>query len=112
DYATYDDLKGKTITVYTGIVTPEDALLKSTWAPFEKCARATIKGEFDKTFEAQILVRAKAGNLPDIGIVPQPGLLQALVKTGKAVPASKETEDMVDKNFSESWKGYGSVDGK
>ena len=112
DFAQYGNLKGKTVTVYTGIVTPEDALLKKTWAPFEKCTGATIKGEFDKTFEAQILVRAKAGNLPDIGIIPQPGLLQTLVKTGKAVPASKETEDMVDKNFSESWKAYGTVDGK
>ena len=112
EYTQYGDLKGKTVTVYTGIVTPEDQLLKDTWAPFEKCTGATIKGEFDKTFEAQILVRAKAGNLPDIAIVPQPGLLQTLVKTGKAVVASKETEDMVDKNFSESWKGYGSVDGK
>ncbi|MDT7573165.1 MAG: alpha-glucoside transport system substrate-binding protein [Actinomycetota bacterium] len=112
DYAQYGDLKGKTVTVYTGIVTPEDQLLKDTWAPFEKCTGATIKGEFDKTFEAQILVRAKAGNLPDIAIVPQPGLLQTLVKTGKAVEADAATTAMVDKNFSESWKGYGSVDGK
>jgi alpha-glucoside transport system substrate-binding protein len=112
DFAQYGDLKGKTVTVYTGIVTPEDALLKKTWEPFEKCTGATIKGEFDKTFEAQILVRAKANNLPDIGIVPQPGLLQTLVKTGKAVPASKETEDLVDKNFDKSWKDLGSADGK
>ena len=112
DYKQYGDLKGKTVTVYTGIVTPEDQLLKDTWAPFEKCTGATIKGEFDKTFEAQILVRAKAGNLPDIGIMPQPGLLQTLVKTGKAVPANQATTDMVDKNFTASWKSYGSVDGK
>ena len=112
DYKQYGDLKGKTVTVYTGIVTPEDQLLKDTWAPFEKCTGATIKGEFDKTFEAQILVRAKAGNLPDIGIMPQPGLLQTLVKTGKAVPANQATTDMVDKNFTASWKAYGSVDGK
>ncbi|MCW2570308.1 MAG: sugar transporter substrate-binding protein [Frankiales bacterium] len=112
EFAQYGDLKGKTITVYTGIVTPEDALLKETWAPFEKCTGATIKGEFDKTFEAQILVRAKAGNLPDIGIIPQPGLLKTLVATGKAVPANQATTDMVDKNFSASWKSYGTVDGK
>ncbi|MBK5307570.1 MAG: carbohydrate ABC transporter substrate-binding protein [Frankiaceae bacterium] len=112
EYTQYGDLSGKTVTVYTGIVTPEDAQLKATWAPFEKCTGATIKGEFDKTFEAQILVRAKAGNLPDIAIVPQPGLLQTLVKTGKAVAADQATTDMVDKNFSASWKGYGSVDGK
>jgi alpha-glucoside transport system substrate-binding protein len=112
EFTQYGNLKGKTVTVYTGIVTPEDAQLKATWAPFEKCTGATIKGEFDKSFEAQILVRAKAGNLPDIGIVPQPGLLKSLVDTGKAVPANQATTDMVDKNFSESWKGYGTVNGK
>jgi alpha-glucoside transport system substrate-binding protein len=112
EYTQYGDLKGKTITVYTGIVTPEDQLLKDTWAPFEKCTGATVKGEFDKTFEAQILVRQKAGNLPDIAIIPQPGLLQTLVKSGKAIPADAATTAMVDKNFSASWKSYGTVDGK
>ncbi|MDX6197473.1 MAG: alpha-glucoside transport system substrate-binding protein [Actinomycetota bacterium] len=112
DFAQYGNLKGKTVTVYTGIVTPEDQLLKDTWAPFEKCTGATIKGEFDKSFEAQILVRAKAGNLPDIGIVPQPGLLKALIATGKAVPADQATIDAVDKNFAPSWKDLGSADGK
>jgi alpha-glucoside transport system substrate-binding protein len=112
EYTQYGNLKGKTVSVYTGIVTPEDALLKQTWAPFEKCTGATIKGEFDKSFEAQILVRAKAGNLPDIAIVPQPGLLKSLVATGKAVAADQATSDLVDKNFAPSWKDLGSANGK
>lgn len=111
DYEVYGDLKGKTVTVSTGIVTPEDELLKKTWAPFEKCTGATIKGTFDKSFETQILVQARAGNAPDIAIVPQPGLLQQLVATGKAKPASKATEANVDKNFSPDWKAYGTVNG-
>jgi len=111
-YSQYGDLKGKTVSVFTGIVTPEDALLQKTWAPFEKCTGATIKGTFDKSFETQILVQAKAGNPPDIAIVPQPGLLQQLVATGKAKEAPDETEANVDKFFSKDWKGYGTVDGK
>ena len=111
DYASYGDLKGKTVTVFTGIVTPEDELLKKTWAPFERCTGATIKGTFDKSFETQILVQAKAGNPPDIAIVPQPGLLQQLVATGKAVPADQATTDNVDKNFTKDWKDYGTVNG-
>ncbi|MDX6273387.1 MAG: alpha-glucoside transport system substrate-binding protein [Frankiales bacterium] len=110
-YTQYGDLSGKTVKVFTGIVTPEDALLKKTWVPFEQCTGATIKGTFDKSFETQVLVQAKAGNPPDIAIVPQPGLLQQLVATGKAVPASAETTAMVDKNFSTDWKAYGSVNG-
>jgi alpha-glucoside transport system substrate-binding protein len=110
-YEVYGDLKGKTVTVFTGIVTPEDALLEATWKPFEDCTGADIKGTFDKSFETQILVQAKAGNPPDIAIVPQPGLLQQLVATGKAKPAPKATEDNVDKFFSKDWKAYGTVNG-
>lgn len=110
-YKTYGDLSGKTVSVFTGIVTPEDALLKKTWAPFEKCTGATIKGTFDKSFETQILVQAKAGNPPDIAIVPQPGLLRQLVATGKAKPAPAETVANVDKFFSKDWKAYGTVNG-
>ena len=111
DYKTYGNLKGKTVSVFTGIVTPEDELLKKTWAPFEKCTGAKIKGTFDKSFETQVLVQAKAGNPPDIGIVPQPGLLKQLVATGKAVPADAATTANVDKNFTKDWKAYGTVDG-
>ena len=82
-FDSYGDLKGKTVTVYTGIVTPEDVLQKDSYKPFEECTGVTIKYEGDKAFETQILVRAKAGNPPDIAIVPQPGLLKQLVATGK-----------------------------
>ncbi|TAL14825.1 MAG: carbohydrate ABC transporter substrate-binding protein, partial [Frankiales bacterium] len=111
DYEQYGDLTGKEVTVFTGIVTPEDALLEATWVPFEECTGVDIVGTFDKSFETQILVQARAGNPPDIAIVPQPGLLKQLVDTGKAVAASEETSAMVDENFSEDWKAYGTIDG-
>ena len=110
-YEQYGDLSGKKVTVFTGIVTPEDALLEATWVPFEECTGVDIVGTFDKSFETQILVQARAGNPPDIAIVPQPGLLKQLVDTGKAVAASEETTAMVDENFSEDWKAYGTIDG-
>jgi alpha-glucoside transport system substrate-binding protein len=59
-----------------------------------------------------VLVRAKAGNPPDLAIVPQPGLLQQLVATGKAVPAPAEVAANVDKFWGADWKAYGSADGK
>jgi alpha-glucoside transport system substrate-binding protein len=111
-YTQYGDLKGKTVTIYTGIVTPEDTPQIDSYKPFEKCTGATIKYEGDKSFEAQVLVRAKAGNPPDLAIVPQPGLLQQLVGTGKVVAAPAETAANVDKFWGEDWKAYGTVDGK
>ncbi|WP_328469872.1 ABC transporter substrate-binding protein [Actinoplanes sp. NBC_00393] len=111
-YKAFGDLTGKTVTIYTGIVTPEDTPHKESYKPFEQCTGVTVKYEGDKAFETQILVRAKAGNPPDVAFVPQPGLLQQLVATGKAVEAPAETAANVDKWFGEDWKSYGTVDNK
>ncbi len=111
-YTKFGDLKGKSVSVYTSIVTPEDTPQINSYKPFEQCTGATVKYEGDKAFETQVLVRAKAGNPPDIAYVPQPGLLKQLVATGKAVAAPPETEANVDKFWTKDWKAYGTVDGK
>ncbi len=111
DYEQYGDLAGKTVTIYTGIVTPEDTPHIDSYKPFEKCTGATIEYEADKSFEAQVLVRAKAGNPPDLAIVPQPGLLKQLVATGKVVPAPEQVSKNVDEFWTKDFKDYGTVDG-
>ena len=111
-YKAYGDLKGKTVTVYTSIVAPEDASHKESYKPFEQCTGATIKYEGSKEFEAQLPVRVKRGNAPDIAYIPQPGLLNTLVSTtGKVVKAPQLVSDNVDKYFGKDWKAYGTVGG-
>ncbi|WP_369916010.1 ABC transporter substrate-binding protein [Plantactinospora sp. KBS50] len=111
-FSQYGDLSGKTISVYTGIVTPEDTAYINSYKPFEQCTHATIKYEGDKSFETQILVRAQAGNPPDIAIVPQPGLLKQLVATGKAKEAPAAVKENAAKGWGEDWMSYATVDGK
>lgn len=115
DYSKWCDLKsqlsGKQVTIYTSIVTPEDASHKESYKAFEDCTGITIKYEGDKDFEKNLPQRAQSGNLPDIAFIPQPGLLQTMVETGKAVAAPKSVSDEVDKYFGADWKGYGTVDG-
>ena len=111
-YTSFGDLKGKTVSIYTGIVTPEDTPQKDSYKPFENCTGVTVQYEGDKSFETQILVRAKAGNPPDLAIVPQPGLLKQLVATGKAVAAPDGVATNVDKFWGADWKAYATVDGK
>jgi len=115
DYTKWCDLKsqlqGKTVSIYTSIVTPEDASHKASYKAFEDCTGVTIKYEGDKDFEKNLPQRAQSGNLPDIAFIPQPGLLQTMVDTGKAVPASKSVGEEVDKYFGADWRKYGSVDG-
>lgn len=115
DCAAFDefgDLDGKTVSVYTSIVEPEQQTQVDSYKPFEECTGVTIAYEGSREFEAQLLVRLKAGNVPDIAYLPQPGLLKTIVEdTGLAVAAPEAVSKNVDTFFSESWKGYGSVDG-
>ncbi|GGQ61043.1 ABC transporter substrate-binding protein [Couchioplanes azureus] len=111
-FSSYGDLKGKKVTVFASIVTPEDKAYTDSYKPFEDCTGVDIVYQGDKSFETQVLVQAKAGNPPDIAIVPQPGLLKQLVATGKAVEAPAEVAANVDKFWGKDWKGYATVDGK
>lgn len=113
DYSKWCDMKselqGKTVSIYTSIVTPEDAPHKESYKEFEECTGITIKYEGDKDFEKNLPQRAQSGNLPDIAFIPQPGLLATMADTGKMVPAPESTAKMVDEHFGEDWKKYGTV---
>ncbi|PKQ32069.1 MAG: sugar ABC transporter substrate-binding protein [Actinobacteria bacterium HGW-Actinobacteria-2] len=114
-YAQYGDLTGKTISVFTSIASDAEAKPHTdSYKPFEKCTGATIKYEGSRDFEAQLPVRLKAGNAPDIAYIPQPGLLSTLVKDnpGKVFPAGDLASKNVDTYYDPAWKTYGSVDGK
>jgi alpha-glucoside transport system substrate-binding protein len=63
-------------------------------------------------FESQLPVKVAGGNAPDLAIIPQPGLLQSMVKTGKAVEAPAAVLKNVTDNWAAGWKGYATVNGK
>lgn len=113
-FETYGDLTGKTVSVYTSIVTPEDQPHIDSYKPFEDCTGATVTYEGSKEFEAQLLVKLESNNAPDIAYIPQPGLLSTIVEKypDRVVEASAGTVENVDEYFTEAWKSYGTVDGK
>jgi alpha-glucoside transport system substrate-binding protein len=108
----FGDLTGTEVNVYTSIVAPEDQPHKDSYKLFTECTGADVVYEGSKEFEAQLVVRVRSGNPPDIAFVPQPGLLNTLVTdTGKVVEAPESVAANVDEFFGEDWKAYGSVDG-
>ncbi|ACZ32237.1 extracellular solute-binding protein family 1 [Xylanimonas cellulosilytica DSM 15894] len=108
----FGDLSGTTVSVYTSIVDPESQSHIDSYVPFTECTGVEISYEGSREFEAQLPVRVQAGNPPDIAIVNQPGNLRTLVRQFDAVvPAPASVDALVDENFSESWKTYGTVDG-
>ena len=104
-YGTFDD--NPEVTIGGTIVDAEADRLIESWKDFQTCTGIEITYQGTKEFEAQIAVLAEAGNAPDIGIVPQPGLLARLAEGGWLKPAPEAVEANVDEFWSEDWKAYG-----
>jgi len=109
-YEQYGTFDNKDVSISGTILDLEADRLVDSWTDFESCTGINIEYQGSSEFEAQIAVLAEGGNAPDIGIVPQPGLLKRLADGGWLIPASQPVEDNVDKWWSKDWKVYGTVD--
>lgn len=111
EYEQYGTFDGESVELYTTIQGVELDQMVETFADFEACTGILVDVVGTQEAETQINVRAAAGDAPDLMIVPQPGLLNRLYDDGYVIPASAEVEANVDEFWSESWKGYGTIDG-
>ncbi|MFJ6770974.1 ABC transporter substrate-binding protein [Kitasatospora sp. NPDC091257] len=109
-YQPYAGHAGTTVTMFASILSPESDNLEKSWAEFSKCTGIKISYEGSNDFESQLPVRVSGGNAPDFAIIPQPGLLAQMVKSGKVVKPPAQTVANQDK-WSPIWKTYGSVNG-
>ena len=109
-YQAYAGHSGKTVTMFGSILSPESDSLNTSWADFSKCTGITIQYTGSNTFESDLPVKVNGGNAPNLAIIPQPGLLQQMVKTGtvKKPPAATVANEA---NWNTAWKGYGTVNG-
>ncbi|GAB2735557.1 ABC transporter substrate-binding protein [Kitasatospora kifunensis] len=109
-YQPYAGHAGTKVTMFASILSPESDSLEKSWAEFSSCTGIKISYEGSNDFESQLPVRVSGGNLPDLAIIPQPGLLAQMVKTGKVVKPPAQTVANEDQ-WSPIWKTYGSVNG-
>jgi alpha-glucoside transport system substrate-binding protein len=110
-YQPYAGHAGKTVTMYASIISPESDSLQKSWAQFSSCTGIKISYEGSNDFESQLPVRVQGGTAPDLAFIPQPGLLQQMVKTGKVAKPPSRTVANEDKYWNKAWKTYGSVNG-
>jgi alpha-glucoside transport system substrate-binding protein len=110
-YQAYAGHAGTKVTMFASIISPESDSLQKSWSEFSKCTGITISYEGSNDFESQLPVRVSGGNAPDFAIIPQPGLLEQMVKTGKVAKPNSATEANVDKYWNKAWKAYGTVNG-
>ena len=109
-YQAYAGHAGTKVTMFASILSPESDSLQTSWKQFSTCTGITISYVGSNDFESQLPVRVSGGNAPDLAIIPQPGLLQQMVKTGKVVKPPAQTVANEAK-WSPAWKTYGTVDG-
>lgn len=109
-YQPYAGYKGKTVTMFGSILSPESDSLNKSWSEFQSCTGITIKYTGSNTFESDLPVKVNGGNAPNLAIIPQPGLLAQMVQTGsvKKPPAMTVANEA---NWNAAWKSYGSVNG-
>jgi alpha-glucoside transport system substrate-binding protein len=103
-------VEGETVRISGGITGIEAENMQKSFDQFTEDTGIIVEYTGDKGFEGNIVTKVQGGDAPDIGIVPQPGLLKTLVGTGEVVPAPEEVEANVDENWSPDWKAYGTVD--
>lgn len=110
-YQAYMGHSGTTVSMFASMISPESDSLEKSWADFSRCTGITISYEGGNNFESQLPVRVAGGTAPDIAIVPQPGLLQKMVKSGKVAKPLQAVVDNVDKYWNKAWRTYGTVNG-
>ncbi|GAP15520.1 carbohydrate ABC transporter substrate-binding protein, CUT1 family [Longilinea arvoryzae] len=97
-------LKGKIVTMAGPFVDNDAVKFNDSVKAFETATGIDIQYEGSKEFEASIAIRVEGGNAPDIADLPQPGLLNTLVQTGKVIDLTNViNQDWLKKNYNQSW---------
>ena len=110
EYEQYGTFDGDEVTISGTIVETEADRLIASWSDFATCTDISIDYQGSRDFEGNIAQLAEGGNAPDIGIVPQPGLVSLLAENGYLQPAPAEVEANTDEFWSEDWKAYSTFD--
>jgi alpha-glucoside transport system substrate-binding protein len=99
------------VTIYGTPTGDEGTQWENSWSAWAAANNITIQYTGDRDFTTNISTKIQGNALPDIAVFPQPGLMQAAINTGKAVPLDDTTLATLKQNFSDSWQSYGTVNG-
>ncbi len=107
------DLTGQTVEVaatFTGI---EQENFQAVLDEFARQTKATVKYTSGGNDLAVLLnSRIAGGAPPDVALIPQPGVVAEFAKRGVLKELTGDAAAAVNANYSEAWKGLGTIDGK
>src|SRR5689334_5409359 len=56
--------------------------------------------------------RLRAGNAPDVALLPQPGLIRSYARAGRLVPLDAGTRNAIEQHYAPVWQRLASADGR
>lgn len=109
-FAGYLGHSGTSVSMFSTIRGLGVQQAEQSWERFEDCTGISIRFEGSAEFEPELRRRVQQGGVPDLAIIPQPGLLADLARAGAVKPAPATVRENVAKWFSPDWSRYGTVD--
>lgn len=102
---------GAVVEIFGPFRDEEAELLAASLDAFEETSGITIRYTGTGSFVADLEAQVRAANPPDIAMVPQPGLVTELARSGDVLPLSDEVLDAVGANYREEIRQLAEVDG-
>ncbi len=104
-FADSTDLAGQSLTITGPWIGDDKDLVDSVIAYFEEATGAEVKYSGSDSFESEIRRASETGGLPNMAVIPQPGLLADLAEKGDVAPLGEETAEWIRENYAagESW---------
>ncbi len=107
------DLTGQTVEVAATWTGTEQENFQAVLDEFARQTKATVKYTSGGNDLAVLLnSRIAGGAPPDVALIPQPGVVAEFAKRGVLKELTGDAAAAVNANFSEAWKGLGTIDGK
>ena len=103
---------GETVTIFTAAGADQLRVFEENFVEFEERTGIDVVGEGSPDFETLSVVRAEAGDPPDIYNFPQPGLMASMARDGFLIDLGQFiTQEELAEHYSQSWIDLGTVDG-
>jgi alpha-glucoside transport system substrate-binding protein len=99
DFAAAYDLSGQTVSVTGPWIGDDRDLVNSVFAYFTAATGATVDYAGSDSFEAELRRAAQTGGLPNLAVIPQPGLLADLARQGVVAPLTDEDAAWIEETY-------------
>ncbi|MEM1429505.1 MAG: ABC transporter substrate-binding protein [Pseudomonadota bacterium] len=104
-FASSTDLSGQTLSITGPWIGDDKDLVDSVIAYFEAATGAEVEYAGSDSFESELRRASQTGGLPNMAVIPQPGLLADLAAAGSVAPMTAEDAAWVVENYAagQSW---------